>query len=98
MTPGPWLDCGPIGSGGFEEHVYINKQSLTEAARDFLGWHPPSALTERDERIAELQARLDVLTAERDDLRAKFDAIDLLGSEGYRARKKPGRPVKEAVS
>ncbi|HVE24593.1 MAG TPA: hypothetical protein VNC22_04285 [Sporichthya sp.] len=98
LTPGRWLDCGPLGPPNFEEHVYIHEASLREAARDMLGWQPPTALKERDERIAELQARLDVLTAERDDLRAKFDAIDLLGSEGYRARKKPGRPVKEAVS
>lgn len=98
MTPGPWLDCGSIGTGGFEEHVYINRQSLTEAAREFLGWHPPSAVKERDDRIRELREECEQLALELADMRKRFDAIDLIESEGFRARKKPGRPAKEAVA
>lgn len=96
-TPGRWFRGASVGPPGFDHPADAHESSIKQCARE-LGWQPPSALQQRDAELADLRDQLAVLRAERDDLRAKFDAIDLLGSEGYRARKKPGRPVKEVVA
>jgi hypothetical protein len=42
--------------------------------------------------LRETRDELAAMTADRDQLQARFDAIDVLASSGFVARKKPGRP------
>jgi hypothetical protein len=53
--------------------------------------HPDAHATVTSANAA-ARAEIDRLAAEVMDLRAKFDAIDVIESEGFRARRKAGRP------
>jgi regulator of replication initiation timing len=98
MTPGRWLDGGDIGAPPFEEHVYIHEASLREAAREMLGWSSPSEVQALQRQVSELREECGVLALELSEMRKRWDALDVIESEGFRARKKPGRPPKEAVA
>lgn len=82
------------GTDYWGERVYLSVVGVKECAK-LIGWVPHRQLelavrdlnTER-ERVAELEA-------ERDALQARLDAIDVIESDGFRARKKPGRPKRE---
>lgn len=97
-TPGRWLDGGDIGAPPFEEHVYIHEASLREAAREMLGWSSPNEVKALHDRIRDLEDEKGELAMDLTKLRQQFDAIDVLGSAGFVARKKPGRPAKEVVT
>jgi hypothetical protein len=92
-----WLDTGSELHGPGDNHVYLSEIAVAEAARMF-GWVPGGEVRARDRQIAELQAQRDELTAELAAARRRLEAIDVIESEGFRARKKPGRPAKEAVT
>ena len=46
----------------------------------------------------EFAARLEEVTAERDELAKRFAAIDILAGADFRTRNKPGRPKKEVAA
>lgn len=81
---------------GFDNHVYVSVVAAEQMAR-MVGWVPGRDLkaveAERDEALADLAAvREELASAER-----HLEAVDLLESRGFTARKKPGRPKREAV-
>lgn len=79
---------------GFDNHVYISVVAAEQMA-GMLGWaspHERAALIQEVEDLRRDRARLE---DENSDLNRDFEAIDLLASKGFQARKKQGRPRKE---
>lgn len=81
---------------GFDNEVYISVVAVKEMAT-IIGY--PTVEEHRNlvveaNRIAR---QLEATTAELAAARAELDAIDMLASAGFVARKKPGRPKREAV-
>lgn len=91
-----WIDCGNLATNQPDPRVYLSYGGVRTAALLF-GWTPPEQVVERDQRITELQDENRKLQAENETLRQRQEAIDVLASAGFTARKKPGRP-KEKVS
>lgn len=90
-----WIDTGSE-LPGFDNHVYLSSLAVEEAAR-LLGF--VSAGEHRALRLEcdELRSRVEQLEVELVEKNRHLDAIDLLESKGFTARKKPGRPKREAV-
>jgi hypothetical protein len=91
-----YIDTGSeLGHGDqWDQHVYVSIVALREMCK-LMGWPLPEEADEMRTRLEQLEAVLDDTIAERDALKAKFGAIDMLASEGFRARNKPGRPPKK---
>lgn len=83
----PWVD----------PHVYVRQDIVREAAI-LLGMVEGRVLDEADGEIARLKDRVAELEAEVSELGRFADAIDVLESREFRARKKPGRPRKEPAN
>lgn len=88
-----WFDTGSELDGR-DNHVYLSGTAVKQMA-GMLGWVPPGEVKALLREIEALKALLVDAQAETTDLRKRFDAIDVLASQGFRERKKPGRPVKE---
>ena len=91
-----WVDTG-AEMPGFDNHIYLSEPAVLEAAKLF-GFPTPaeyeSVVAERDE----LEARVEELEREASGLQEAFDAIDVLASRDFRARKKPGKRPAERVA
>lgn len=84
---------------GFDNRIYLSVEFCEQRAVD-LGWTSPEDARALNERVAELERENTRLAGEVDELNRDFEAIDVLASKGFQARKKPGRPParqKEAV-
>lgn len=83
---------------GFDNRVYLSVVAVREMAR-LIGWAAPEELVEARARVAELEARVADLEDEIARTDAVIDAIDVMESRGFTARRKPGRPrrVEEPV-
>ena len=80
--------------GGLDNHVYVSVVAAEEMA--LLGWISPAASCELEDHIENLERENARLEGEVDDLNQDFQAIDMLASKGFVARKKPGRkPARE---
>lgn len=91
-------ELGYIDTGseldGFDNHVYISVRAVHEMA-NMIGRPTREQFQEVVESNIHFSQRLDEVTRERDELLARFDAIDVIESADFRARKKTGRkPVK----
>lgn len=76
-----------------DPHIYVSVEAVEVMARE-LGWVGPEEHAAVLDRVAALEAELAQEQARAGELQATFDAIDVLESKGFRARKKPGRPAK----
>lgn len=83
----PWID----------PHVYIRQDVVREAGK-LLGMVEGSELDEARAEIARLEDKVSELDNEVRELGRFVDAVDVLESREFRARKKPGRPRKEPVN
>ena len=83
----PWVD----------PHVYIRQDIVREAAV-LLGMVEGSELEAARAEIARLEDKVSELDNEVRELGRFVDAVDVLESREFRARKKPGRPRKEPVN
>jgi hypothetical protein len=90
-----WFDTGSELMGP-DDHVYLSGTAVKECAR-MIGWVPPSDVRTLQAEVRHLNDELAALVAHRDDLERKLAAIDVIESADFRARKKPGRPPKEAI-
>jgi hypothetical protein len=72
-------------------HVYVSEPAVGEMAK-LLGWTPPEEVAKLEDELAVATVELERVVGEAAALRARFAAIDVLESEGFTARKKPGRP------
>ena len=75
---------------------YVCASIVRDMARD-LGWVSPAEHAVVCEELAAAQSRVTELESRLAALEQKFDAIDVLASAGFQARKKPGRPAKAGV-
>lgn len=90
-----WVDTGAeIIAGPKDRHVYVSDIAVFEMARLF-GWVGPGAMQVAERRVTELEREMDVLKAQLAEAERYAEAIDLLESKGYTARKKVGRPRRE---
>lgn len=92
--PVGWIDLGNIASVQPDPRAYLSHGGLLTAARLF-DYDIP-ALVELPGRIAELEAELEQAQAELELERQFHQAVDVIESADFRARRKPGRP-KEKV-
>lgn len=79
---------------GWHDRVYISGAGQRAMNRE-RGWPSPEEHDEALERIAALTAELERERSEREGLQERFDAIDVLASADFVARKKPGRKASE---
>lgn len=78
---------------GIDPPVFVSARFVRERAAE-LGMHSEKDYDEVVKRGAELEERVGELEAELAAVGACLEAVDTLESAGFRARKKPGRPVK----
>lgn len=75
---------------GFDNRVYVSDIGCRELMRVF-GFATPEQHAETVQERDLLRADLATTQAELADLKERFDAIDVLASADFVARKKPGR-------
>ena len=93
--PVGWVDCGNLATVKPDPRTYVSHGGVLTAARLF-GYDIPALLTTAS-RVDDLLRELDECKADLADANAKLDAIDVIESADFRARRKPGRK-KEAVA
>jgi hypothetical protein len=81
---------------GWDDRVYVSIVAVREMAKR-IQWVPPEEHAEAQAKVGALELEVERLTEELNASESVFDAIDLLESQGYRARKRPGRPKKQEV-
>ena len=82
---------------GIDPPVFLSARFVRERAAE-LGMYSQKDFDEAVERGAGLEDRVAELEAELAAVEACLEAVDTLESAGFRARKKPGRPVKKENS
>lgn len=98
--PDGFIDTGselPGRGDQWDEHVYVSVVAVREMAR-LIGWYPPEHVTDLEQRLVGMADKLSMVEAERDHALSVVGAVDVIESEGFRRRKKAGRPSKEAVT
>ncbi len=75
--------------GKFQPAVSV--KGLRQLSRRYAGMVGGDELDLAEQRIAELEEQHDDKDTEIENLKGRLDAVDLLESVGYRARKKAGR-------
>jgi hypothetical protein len=85
------------GPGSYVIRIYIACESVNDRSRA-QGWSSPDEAQQDRQHIASLVRETGDLRAQLAAAQAKLDAIDLIESEGFRARKKPGRPAAKAAA
>lgn len=91
-----WFDTGSEMQGP-DDHVYLSGTAVTECAK-MIGWVPPGEIRQARAELAGVQAQLEQERRNVLELQRRLDAIDVIESEGFRARKKAGRPPREVVT
>lgn len=79
--------------GGIDPHAYISVVAVREMAR-LIGFVSGEEHAQVLERAAELAERVLGLEEEIAQADAALEAIDVMESRGFTARRKPGRPRK----
>lgn len=77
-------------SSAFDNHVYVSVVAA-EAMAQKLGWSSPEDVKELRHQFEQLERENQRLREENEELNREFEAIDVLASAGFTARKKPGR-------
>lgn len=79
---------------GWDQKAAVSVSYTRSLARE-LGYVHPDEHQSVVDAHAGLIEQVYALTEEKAALEARFDAIDLLASAGFQARKKPGRPANQ---
>lgn len=90
-----WIDCGNLASSRPDPRMYVSHGGVLTAARIF-GYDIP-ALVARAEQASELEDELARERVKVANLEDRFNAIDVLASADFRARKRPGAKPKQKV-
>lgn len=88
-----WVDTGNE-MVAVDPHIYLSDHAIREAIR-VLGWATPEEHAALQHQAAELAGRVAELEDQLTEAERFADAIDVIESREFRARKKPGRPKKE---
>jgi len=92
--PGRFVDTGSDLFDGFTtQRVYLSDLAVVEAA-GLLGLVDG---VELKQRVSDLEREIEGMRAEVAEARALANAVDVMESAGFTARKKPGRPAKQTV-
>jgi hypothetical protein len=91
-----WIDTGSE-LDGYDNHVYLSGIAIREAGA-LIGMVAGGEVRARDRKITALEAQLAQAQRDLTEAMHKLAAIDVIESEGFRARKKTGRPAKEMVA
>lgn len=91
--PKGFIDTGTTYWG---ERVYLSVVAVEEMAR-MIGWSAPAEQRRQGNQMDEMARRIVLLEEERDGLKARLGAIDVLEAGDFRARRKPG-PKKEQAA
>lgn len=83
-----WVDACEMH--GFDNRVYVSDIGCRELMRVF-GYATPEQHAETVRERDLLKADLETSRRELEEMRERFDAIDVLASADFVARKKPGR-------
>lgn len=94
--PEGFFDTG-MEMPGFDNHIYVSVTYVRQAA-EYLGYVRAEEAHDLRASVLERDARIAQLEAEAADRDREFDAIDILASRGFTARKKPGRKPSEKVA
>jgi hypothetical protein len=86
-----WIDTGEELD---REHIYLSEHAIREACK-LLGWASPEEHVALQHHAAELAGRVAELEDQLTEAERFADAIDVIESKQFRARKKTGRPKKE---
>lgn len=78
-----------------DPHVYVSVVAVKEMAAQ-LGYVPPEDHGAKCVEVEELKLALDHLLAESAEAARKLEAIDVIESAGFRARKKAGRKPQQS--
>jgi hypothetical protein len=85
-----WVDTGSE-MPGFDNHVYLSEPAIIEAGR-VLGLPTREEHEDARARIAQLEAEKEEMQARLTSQERRLASIEVLESEGFRIRKRPGRP------
>ena len=77
-----------------EQRVYVSVAAVRELNR-VLGWPTPTAHEALQAERDELAKRLEDAETDLKETQQFMDAIDVIESRDFRARRKPGRPKKQ---
>lgn len=83
---------------GFDPRVQVSVAGLKKTARDMAGMVDGEVHQAVLDRISELESELDAVRVELEKSERLVEAIDVIESADFRARKKTGRPKKEPVN
>ena len=79
---------------GFDNHVYVSLVAVKEMARK-INWVSPATYQEALDQIEALERQIRDAEADLRETQQFMDAIDVIESRDFRARRKPGRPKKQ---
>jgi hypothetical protein len=88
---------GNINGNQNLHHLAISVVAVETLARE-RGWTSPEEHESQRAHIEALSLEKAQLEAELEGMRARFEAIDVIESEGFRARKKPGRKTQDKAA
>ena len=91
-SEGPLFDTG-TNMPTMEGRVYVGKRGMETLAQAF-GYPTLSEWQRTKDELEGLSSEVELLKNENQELSRSVDAIDLLESHGFSARKKTGRPKK----
>jgi len=91
-SEGPLFDTG-TNMPTMEGRVYVGKRGMETLAQAF-GYPTLIQWRQTNEEVESLTSEVELLRNENQELSRSVDAIDLLESHGFSARKKTGRPKK----
>lgn len=92
--PDGFIDTGTEMDG---LRVYVSIVAVRDMAK-LIRYVPSSAVVAEQDKVARLEAELEQVRAELRSAERELEAVDVLESKGFTARKKTGRPKKEEVT
>lgn len=93
---GRFIDTGMSLVDGFQDRVYVSEHAVREMA-NLLGFPDRGEYRQAVEERDRLRARVAELEEQVGQMSEFMGALDVIESEGFRARRKPG-PRKEKVA
>lgn len=87
--PRGWLDLGNVRTSQPDPRAYLSHGGVLTAAKEF--GYDLLALQQEADRAVQLERELEQARAEISELEQFAQAIDVIESREFRARRKPGR-------
>lgn len=82
---------------GFDNHVYVSVEAVEQMAQ-LIGHPSRESHADALQRVAELEQKVADLETDLREADKFAEAVDVLESRDFRARRKPGRPKKQEAT